>query len=588
MEFKREKPLMPFLRLFGGHLKWMILGTLCGLLAVASAVGLLALSGWFISAAAYAGLTAATAQMFNFFYPGIGVRFFAISRTLARYAERIITHDATFRILQTLRTWFYRRLEPLAPFPAITFRSGDMLSRIVSDIDALDNLYLRVIAPTVTAAIVSLLVIIFLWLFNPFISMVTALFLLLAGVGVPLLALRLGEDCGRQLNRNITDLRIRIVDILQGLPDLLVFGAHQRHLETARHSSRALLKRQLRMSHIRGLSLALTTLLSGLTVLSVLYLAVARAGGTTLNGPDLTMVALTVLASFEAVLPLPIAYQYLGHTREAGRRLLEVVNSSPPVTFPERPATLPQQSGFCFENVSFRYNRQAGWTVCEIDLQLHPGRRIAVIGETGSGKSTLVHLLMRFRDPDAGIIRLGGVDIRNLAEPDLRRSMSIITQQPHMFNATLRENLLLARPGATDDQLLKALEGLDLLDYVKTLPHGLDTWIGETANRLSGGQARRVAVARAILHDAPLWVLDEPGEGLDPATEKKVMATVRKKTADRTLLLITHRLSDLYWMDHIVMMDRGRVVDQGSHRQLLARNARYASRHLRIGAYDRS
>jgi ATP-binding cassette subfamily C protein CydC len=205
-----------------------------------------------------------------------------------------------------------------------------------------------------------------------------------------------------------------------------------------------------------------------------------------------------------------------------------------------------------------------------------------VIGETGSGKSTLIHLLVRFRDPDAGCIRLGDVDVRDFGESDLRRHISVVAQQPHMFNATLRENLLIARPGAGDDELLEALNSSQLLDFVTALPDGLDTWIGESAKLLSGGQARRVAVARAILQNAPLWVLDEPTEGLDPVTEGRMMAAIKKQTADRSLLLMTHRLVDLHWMDFIVMLDKGRVVAQGTHAELLRANTQYASLHMRI------
>ena len=336
------------------------------------------------------------------------------------------------------------------------------------------------------------------------------------------------------------------------------------------------------MSQIRGLSLALITLFSGLAVLATLYLAVILVNRDALDGAGMALVTLAVLASFEAVLPLPAAYQYLGRTREAGRRLLEIVHSKPQVIFPDKSVTRPRHSGLRFENVCFQYNQKAGWTLRDIDFQIHSGRRVAVIGETGSGKSTLIHLLVRFRNPAAGCIRLGDVDIRDFSESDLRRHISVVAQQPHMFNATLRENLLMARPGAGDDELLDALNSAQLLNFVTALPDGLGTWIGESAKLLSGGQARRVAVARTILHNAPLWVLDEPTEGLDPVTEGRMMAAIKAQTADRSLLLMTHRLIDLHWMDYIVMLDKGRVVAQGTHADLLAGNKRYAALHQRI------
>ena len=560
----------------------MILGILCGLLAVASAVGLLALSGWFISAAAYAGLTVASAQLFNFFHPGIGVRMFAIGRTLARYAERIVSHDATFRILQSLRSWFYIHLEPLAPSRLMMFRSGDLLNRIVADIDALDNLYLRVLSPSAVALVASLLVVAFLWLFDPCIALSTGLYLVVAGVGVTAATLKLGDPCGREIAQRTAELRVRVIDTLQGLAELQIFDAYHHQLESVKRSSRALLKSQQRMSHIRGLSLALITMISGLAVMTALYLAVDLVKFDLLNGANLALIALAILATFEAVLPLPTAYQYLGRTREAGRRLLEIVDMQPLITYPDTSVGLCMQPDVTFENISFRYSQSAPWALKDVSLQIPAGRRIAVIGETGSGKSTLIHLLVRFWNPTTGHIRLANDDIRNLSEAELRRSISVVSQQPHMFNATLRENLQIARPGADDDDLFAALGSARLDEFVESLPDGLDTWVGEAASLLSGGQARRVALTRAILHDAPLWVLDEPTEGLDTITERKLMQALERKTRNRTLLLITHRLVDLHWMDHIVMLDKGRVVARGTHLELLESNRRYAELHMRL------
>ena len=571
-----------FLKLFGRHFKWMVLGTGCGLLAMICAIGLLALSGWFISAAAYAGLTAATAQMFNFFHPGIGVRLFAIGRTLARYAERIVTHDVTFRILQSLRSWFYIHLEPLAPARLILFRSGDVLNRIVADIDALDNLYLRVLSPSIVALITSILVVAFLWLLDPLMALSVAMYLVIAGVGIPSVVLRLGGSSGHELAQQISDLRIRIVDSLQGLPELLVFGAYGQQIDRVKQSNLALLKIQLRMSHIRGLAAALITAMSGLAVLSALYLAVNLVHQGALDGAVLALVILTVMASFEAVLPLPLAYQYLGQTREAGRRLLEIVETEPQVVFPDQSVPPDRQFGIRFENVSFRYDEQAPWALSNVDFHIAAGQRVAVIGQTGSGKSTLIHLLARFWNPVSGHIHIGGHKICRFSEADLRRLISVVSQQPHMFNATLKENLLLACPEASDPELLAALDAVQLLEFVEGLPDGLNTWIGEAGQRISGGQARRVAVARAILHSAPLWVLDEPTEGLDPITEKNMMQALRRQTTGRTLLLITHRLVDLEWMDQILMLDHGRIIAQGSHAQLLENNRRYAELHMRV------
>jgi ATP-binding cassette subfamily C protein CydC len=554
----------------------------CGIVAMVSAVGLLALSGWFISAAAYAGLAVASAHLFNFFHPSIGVRMFAIGRTLARYAERIVSHDATFRILQSLRSWFYLKLEPLAPSRLMMYRSADVLNRIVSDIDALDNLYLRVLSPSSVALVTSFLVVAFLWIFDPFIAMSTAAYLAVAGFGVTAAALKLGEPCGHEIAQRTAELRVQIIDMLQGLADLLVFNAHHHHLETVTRSNRALLRSQLRMSHIRGLSMALITMIAGLAVLTALYLAVNMVSLELLDGANLALITLAILACFEAVLPLPTAYQYLGRTREAGRRLLEIVEIEPEITYPDTTATLSSHPGVTFEKISFRYNEIDPWALKDININIPAGHRTAVIGETGSGKSTLIHLLVRFWNPTTGCIRLAGRDIRNIDEAGLRRAISVVSQQPYMFNATLRENLLIADPGAGDDELFTALESAGLKAFVKNLPDGLNTWVGEAAKLLSGGQARRLALARTMLCNAPVWVLDEPTEGLDSITEQKFMLELKRKTRDRTMLLITHRLTDLHWMDNIVMLEKGQVAAQGSHAELLESNHRYAHLHRKI------
>jgi ATP-binding cassette subfamily C protein CydC len=301
-----------------------------------------------------------------------------------------------------------------------------------------------------------------------------------------------------------------------------------------------------------------------------------------LDGPALALLILAVMASFEAVLPLPLAYQYLGQTREAGRRLLEIIDTDPEVIFTAHSVPRPREISVAFERVSFRYSERGPWVLNEVDLQIPAGRRVAVIGETGSGKSTLIHLLVRFWNPASGRIRLGDDEIDQFSEPDLRRLISTVSQQPHMFNATLKENLLIAGHDAGEDELLSALKTAQMLEFVKGLPEGLNTWIGEAGQLLSGGQAKRVAVARAVLHNAPLWVMDEPTEGLDPITEYKMMQALKQHTAGKTLLLITHRLVDLVWLDQIVMLDRGRIIDQGSHAELLRNNERYAALHRRI------
>jgi len=553
----------PFLAVIPRHLPRLALGTLAGLAAAAAAVGLMSLSGWFISAAAAAGLAPATAYLFNFFIPSIGVRIFAILRTAARYAERVLAHDATFRVLEGLRVWFYRRIEPLAPSGLWRFRSGDILHRIVADIEALDNLYLRAFSPAVVALLVSILVFFLLAACDEWIAVMFWLLFVLAGAGISERTARAAGPAGRLIAARSAQLRFRAVEGLQGLREV-------------QRSQSALIAGQRRMAHIRGVSAAAVHVLTGATVLAALYIGCGLVSAGRLDGAALALIALAVTAAFETVFALPAAYQFLGRTRAAGRRILMVVETAPPVSFTGSSRSAPERSEVAFDDVCFRYRPELPRALEQVSIVIPQGRRIAVVGESGAGKSTLANLLVRFFDPEAGAIRIGGTDIRSLSEPALRRSVVLLSQQAYLFSGTVRENLLLAKPHAGDDELRQALSAARLADFLERLPDGLDTWVGEAGQLISAGQARRLAGARAILRDAPVWVLDEPTEGLDRITEEALVESLLEVTAGRTVLWITHRLLRMEHMDGVVVMESGRVADRGTHAELRARNRRYA------------
>jgi len=571
--FKEFSPLIAVIRRHRGRL---VLGTLAGLAAAGAAVGLMALSGWFIAAAAVAGLAPATAVLFNFFLPSIGVRLFAILRTVSRYAERVCTHEATFRILASLRVWFYRRIEPLAPAGLWRFRSGDILNRIVADIEALDNLYLRVLSPAAVALLVSFLVCFLLAVFNGGIAATSGLLLALAGIGVSAAAARAGAAPGDAIAARSAELRVRLLEGLQGLAEITLFGAVDEHLGRTDQIQSELITEERRMAFIQAAAAAAVSLLSGAAVLAALYVGSGLVAGGRLSGAALVLIVLAVMASFETVVGLPAAAQYLSRTRAAGRRLLEVVESPPAVAFAASPPPAPDGFDVAFDGVSFRYRPELPRALTAVSLTIPQGRRVAVVGESGAGKSTLASLLVRFFDPEAGVIRIGGRDIRTLGEPDLRRAIVVLSQQSHLFSATIRENLLIAKRDAGEAELRAALAAARLIDFVDALPDKLETWVGEAGQLVSAGQARRLAAARAILRDAPIWVLDEPTEGLDRVTEAELVHALIELTEGRTVLWITHRLVNLQQMDGIIVLDRGRVADRGTHAELLARNQRYA------------
>lgn len=569
-----NRDLGPFLRLLKPHRYWMALGLLLACTAGAAGAGLLGLAGWFISASALAGLSPLTAHLFNLLHPSVGLRIFAISRTAGRYAERIVNHDITFRILESLRTWFYLRIEPLAPARLGKYRSGDILNRIVADIDALDNLYIRVLTPSIVAMAMTLLVTGVFWHFDQGAALILFSGMVLAGFVLPMAAGRAGTDPGQALARHSAWLRIHTVEGLQGLAELLVFNAAERHLEKIERCQEALIRTQGRMSHISGATSAGLTLVSGASVGTLLYLGSGRVEDGQLDGAILAMMAFAALAAFEVIWSLPAAFQYLSHTREASRRLLEIVAQAPAVSFPaESPP--PTSCDIVFDGVTFRYDPEGPDVLRDFHLRIGHGERVAVMGATGAGKSTLVNLLVRFWDPDAGCIRVGGKDLRAVSEDHLRQGMAVVSQQSHLFNATIRENLRLACPDADDKRLWSALRAARLDRFVSALPQGLDTWTGEAGQRLSGGEARRLVIAQAVLRNAPVWLLDEPTEGLDSANEEQLMKTLYELTAQRTMLLITHRPVALDQMDRIAVLDQGRIVEEGRHHTLLANGQHY-------------
>jgi len=563
----------PLLSGVQGHKGPMALGSLLGWLAVLAAVGLLALAGWFLTAAAVAGLTATGAAQFNFFLPSVGVRLFAFVRTLARYGERIVSHDATFRILESLRDWFFRRIEPLVPAVLFRYPSGDILGRAVEDIDTLDNFYLRVLSPTAIAATATVLLGLFLWHLDPIVALAAGAVWALTAT-LPFGSALLGRAAGKELSRAGAVLRARTVAHLQGLAEIWVYGADGHHLETIRRDDRALQAVQGRMNALNGASGAMLTLLSGLGVVLVLYVGAGRCADGRLDGARLALAMLAFLASFDAFWPLPNAFLYLSRTREAARRLVEITDAAAPVDFPIVSAAPPDGCDLTFENVRFAYSPGTPPALDRFNLRVVHGRRVAILGASGAGKSTLAHLLARFQDPDEGRILIGGRDLRMFSEPDLRRWVCIISQQAHIFNATLADNLRLSNPEASQAQLHDALAAAGLAQLSAELPDGLETWLGQAGRRLSGGQARRLAVARAFLSDAPLWVLDEPTEGLDPRTARALMTSILERTAGKTLLWITHRPSEAALLDRVVFLDGGRVMAEGDHQTLCAHHQR--------------
>ncbi len=547
-------------KLFRPYWSWMLLGTAAAIVTLIANVTLMAAAGWFLTAMASAGIAGVA---INYFTPAAIIRASAITRTLGRYGERLINHEATFRLIASLRVWFYQHLEPLAPARLQQYHSGDLLSRIRADIDALDNLYVRVLVPMVVAGVSILAFTLFLLFYHPLLALSGLSFLLIAGVAVPIWAQARGRMPGQHIAEDEGALRTAVIDGIQGMAELTLFGATERQAQHIDGLSRRLVADQARLSSDHGLTQAAVGLCASLSLWVLLWLAIPMVQNGLIMPPQLAMLALFTLASFEAVASLPQAFQLLGRTLASARRLFSIVDTEPAVARPSGASPRPSRFDLEFADVNFSYPDAPRPALCDIRLRVAEGSRTAVIGATGSGKSTLFNLLLRFWAPDSGAIRIGGHDILAFHGEDLRRHIAVVSQHTHLFDTSIRENLLIANPEASQSAIEAACRVAQIHDFIAELPEGYDTWVGETGVRLSGGQARRIAVARALLKDAPILLLDEPTEGLDAATERDLMRALDELMVGRTVLLITHRPAGLDWVDQVLVLDQGRELARG-------------------------
>ncbi len=564
------------LTFLNGSWKSVAGSVLLGAATIASSVALMGTSAYLISAAALHPSIADLGLAI------VGVRFFGIARGVFRYLERLVSHRVTFRLLARLRTWFYTALEPLAPARLMQYRSGDLLSRVVADVETLENFYVRVVSPPLVALIIAFGTAFALGLYNPWLGWALLGFLFALGVLAPFLAWVLGRGPGRDLIARRADLHVQLVDGIQGMADLLAFGRQEDCNQKIETAGKDYARLQRRMGWISALNDGLGTLLTNLGLWTVLALAIPRVAAGEIPGVLLATLALVTAASFEAVTALPLAAQMLGSSLAAARRLFDVVDIVPigytePVISDQLSVVSVEQGSIpeqvMFRDVSFGYGQ--GLALNGINFQLEKGRSIAIVGPSGAGKTSLVNLLLRFWDYEQGEIMLAGRPLKSLTPDEARSKLAVVTQNSYFFNATIRQNLLLANPSATQEQIEAAAQKAQIHDFIAGLPKGYETWIGEQGLRLSGGERQRLAIARALLKDAPILVLDEPTANLDPLTERALMDALFAAMDGKTTLMITHRLVSLERFDDILVIDHGEIVERGSHAGLLAQNGLY-------------
>ncbi len=555
-----------FLKLFKPHSVWLVSGTLLSLLTTLASITLLTLSGWFISASAIAGLLVidGNALTFNFMLPAAQIRALAITRTLGRYGERVVTHEATFRVLASIRGWFFQQLIPLVPGRVSLMRSGDLLSRMTADIDALDALYLRLLAPMTVALLGIIGVTVFLACYTPIISLTTGLILIVASIWVPWLFNRLGQEGAEQIIVLAANFRIRNIDMLQGLSELITNQAYGRFSNTLSQFSDLMINTQRLNNRLSAISSIITFLLSQVSVLITLILSTLLYAEQMLSGAEVALVIFCVMAAFELVTPLPLAMQMLGKTQKAAQRIRQVADMPPTTLNPLESAALPKQYDIGLDNVSFRYSEQHDWVLKNINLSIPQGSKIAIIGISGSGKTTLLHLLMRYYDPEIGQVLLNGQSLKHWHTDQLMTCFGVLSQRSQLFAASIRENLLIAKPEASDKELTTAIKAAGLEKFLSYLPEGLETWVGESGVKVSGGEARRIALARLYLKNAPILILDEPTEGLDSDTERDVFNALSVFANNKTVIMVTHREAGLGLVDVVYQMEQGGTLVPGS------------------------
>lgn len=565
------RDLLPYLKLYKKHWFGLSLGMLLAFATLSASIGLLTLSGWFISASAVAGLTIAR-ETFNYMLPGGGVRGLAMSRTAGRWGERVVSHNATFKLLTDLRIFFFKKLAPLIPGRISNLRDADLLNRLVADVDAMDHVYLRLVSPVTVGVFGIFFLTLFLMWFDTSLGLILGSILLIMLLIWPVLFYKLGKRNGGELTQNKADLRVTTLDWIEGYSELTLFGAEERYRNAILETQQKLMANQFVNANLTGLASAALMLFNGLTLVLMLWLAADGVGG---NAPDpfIALMAFATMASFELLMPIAGAFQHLGQTLSSARRLNEVILSEPEVQFAEEKLDINKPLDITFSNVTFNYPDSERSVLNAVDLTIPATNKVAIVGQTGSGKSTLIQLLTRYWDPKKGYISIAGIELTQWNESQLRESISVVSQRVDILNGSLRDNLLIAKPDANDEHLANILKDVGLEKLLEN--NGLDSWLGDGGRQLSGGEKRRVGIARAILHDAPILLLDEPTEGLDKQTEQSIMALFEKHFEGKTVIFITHRLIGLEAMDSIVLIEQGEIVEHGSHETLLNEQGRY-------------
>ena len=561
------RALLPFLRLFKFAKLPLFLGLVLMITGLASSIGLLTISGWFLAATAIAGL----GTLFNFFYPSASVRGLAIGRTLFRYFEKLVTHDATFRILAKLRVQVFEKIIPLSPGVLNRYRNSDLLNRLVSDVDTLDSLYLRLIAPFITAIFVILAMCIGLSFVNAPLALGLGASLLLLVFVIPTVFYQLGKKFGDKLVHSRALYRTQFLEFIQAQAELLLFNAEDKLKNNMAKTEANWQADQQKEANLSGFSTALSLFLNGLIIAAMLWFSSqAEFGNDEYRMAFIALFTFAALASFEILMPLGSAFLHIGQVIASAERVTDIIEQRPLVTFNGK-AEFDQNATTLIEakDLSFTYPERQNRALENLNLTIQKGKKIAILGKTGSGKSTLLQLLVRNYDANQGELFLAGKPIADYAEDTLRSQFCFLTQRVHVFSDTLRQNLQFASAVNIPDE--KMIEVLNQVGLGKLLEQeqGLDIWLGDGGRPLSGGEQRRLGLARILLNDAPILLLDEPTEGLDRETERQILRLILAHAENKTLIMVTHRLTAIEQFDELYVIDEAKLIEKGTYAELL-------------------
>lgn len=563
------RTLLPFIRLFKFAKFPLILGLVLMILGLGSSMGLLTVSGWFLAATAIAGL----GTLFNFFYPSASVRGLAIGRTVMRYFEKIVTHDATFRILSKLRVQVFEKIIPLSPAVLNRYRNSDLLNRLVSDVDTLDSLYLRLLAPFFTAVFVIITMTIGLSFVNIPLALGLGLFLLILLMIIPTVFYRLGQEFGKRLIQARATYRTQFLEFIQAQAELLLFNAEDKLKEKMSVTEKTWQEDQAKEAKLSGFSTALVLFLNGLLISGMLWFASNADFGTDeYHTAYIALFTFAALAAFEIIMPLGAAFLHIGQVIAAAERVTEIIEQKPLVEFNGSEEFETKVRLISAKNLSFSYPGQETLVLKNLTLDLEQGQKIAILGKTGSGKSSLLQLLVRNYDANQGQLLLAEKPISAYSENTLRNQICFLTQRVHVFSDTLRQNLQFASVDEiSDEKMIEVLHQVGLSKLLEQEEKGLNLWLGDGGRPLSGGEQRRLGLARILLNNAPILLLDEPTEGLDRETERHILRLILQHAENKTLIMVTHRLSSIEQFDKICVIDNGRLIEEGDYNSLITK-----------------